>query len=259
MEKRTRYKQIQRHAKTWKKAKCFTLVELLVVVAVIVILLGLLLPALSHVRGKARQAICMGSLKQWSYASLSYLQESDERFPFGRNNSFSPYRQWYDYLAPYVNLEDTANPGYMKNRLKNNTLKNCPVKYDTGSSDYYGSSAPDRSSNIVFLQYPDYLANAGLFPYYDGSGIVGGSEVAGRLSQIAKASKTLEFVDGGGWGGMILRQEVMDPTYAYCGVAYFRHPLGANVLFLDGHLTWMKMPITANDIACRGSLNGQLW
>ena len=42
----------------------FTLVELLVVVAVIAILTGLLLPALNKGRERARSASCFGNLEQ---------------------------------------------------------------------------------------------------------------------------------------------------------------------------------------------------
>jgi prepilin-type N-terminal cleavage/methylation domain-containing protein/prepilin-type processing-associated H-X9-DG protein len=59
----------------------FTLVELLVVVAVIGVLVALLLPALSRVRSKAQQVDCMSRKKQWTMAFRMYVEENDNRIP----------------------------------------------------------------------------------------------------------------------------------------------------------------------------------
>jgi prepilin-type N-terminal cleavage/methylation domain-containing protein/prepilin-type processing-associated H-X9-DG protein len=54
----------------------FTLVELLVVVAIIAILMAILLPALSMAREKARQATCMGQLKDVGVAMFTWSQNA---------------------------------------------------------------------------------------------------------------------------------------------------------------------------------------
>ena len=62
--------------------KAFTLVELLVVIAVIGILVGILLPAINAVRAKARQAQCVSNLRQVGLAMLSY-ESSHGKLPIG--------------------------------------------------------------------------------------------------------------------------------------------------------------------------------
>ena len=61
----------------------FTLVELLIVIAMIAILAGLLLPALNVAREKARAISCVSNLKQQGLAFTMYLNDYKETMPLG--------------------------------------------------------------------------------------------------------------------------------------------------------------------------------
>ena len=81
-----------------KRRGGFTLLELLVVVAIIGILLALLLPAVSAAKARVRSTVCMNHLRQVGLAMEMYVSEG-QRYPL--NLDAWPTKTWMDRLAPY--------------------------------------------------------------------------------------------------------------------------------------------------------------
>jgi prepilin-type N-terminal cleavage/methylation domain-containing protein/prepilin-type processing-associated H-X9-DG protein len=71
----------------------FTLVELLVVIAVIALLLAILLPAVRMARALGKRAACQCNLKQIAYAWTMYLDNYDGRFYQTLNANYN-YGGW---------------------------------------------------------------------------------------------------------------------------------------------------------------------
>ena len=81
-------------------ARAFTLIEVLVVCAVVAVLLCLLLPVLGRARTAARRCACQGNLRQIWVAWDLYLTDSDGRFFRGQNHNFD-FGGWQGH-GPYV-------------------------------------------------------------------------------------------------------------------------------------------------------------
>jgi len=67
----------------------FTLMELLVVIALIATLAGLLLPVLGRAKESGRAAVCLSNLHQIGVALQLYVQDNGNRLPFMRDKSLT--------------------------------------------------------------------------------------------------------------------------------------------------------------------------
>src|SRR5579864_1258483 len=75
----------------------FTLVEMLVVMAIIAILMALLLPSISQAKARANQTSCLNNMRQLTLAATLYAGDHDDEFPARR----TPTNAWPHKLKPY--------------------------------------------------------------------------------------------------------------------------------------------------------------
>ena len=93
--------------------KGFTLIKLLVVIAIIAILAAILFPVFAKAREKARQTSCLANTKQICLGLLMYAQDYDEKFPRCAMGPNPPCFVWWDLVQPY---------------LKNTQIYQCPSR-----------------------------------------------------------------------------------------------------------------------------------
>jgi prepilin-type N-terminal cleavage/methylation domain-containing protein len=89
-----------------RRRRGFTLVELLVVIALMAILTSILFPVFSQARETARQTTCASNLRQLGQGFLLYAQEYDDRWPGIWNGEWNIRAglqlNWGAAIFPYV-------------------------------------------------------------------------------------------------------------------------------------------------------------
>ncbi len=212
--------------------KAFTLIELLVVIAIIAILAAILFPVFAKAREKARQSTCASNLKQLGLGFMAYAQDYDEFIPG------NTYRLPANTTAPHdMKCGATAVswwPIYLEPYVKSKGIYVCP----SGTS--LGCPFPNTPRS--------YAMNVTL---------VGCCNPGRPQAEITKPAETVLMSDngkhyvfgagGGSYGYFSGNRPADAPTSeaAYWSpvdwpwIAY-RHSDGSNVLWVDGHVKWMK-------------------
>src|ERR1700722_15209651 len=139
-----------------RKAKGFTLVELLVVIGIIALLISILLPALNKARQDANLIGCQANLRSMGQALSIYVSESKGYLPYGEiatgqswesgpppSNEFAWF--WMFTLSQYMNRNLLGSDGLVHN------LSPVFRDYDT---------IPDSNANYI----SHYTCNPRIFP-----------------------------------------------------------------------------------------------
>jgi prepilin-type processing-associated H-X9-DG protein/prepilin-type N-terminal cleavage/methylation domain-containing protein len=193
------------------RARAFTLVELLVVLAIIILLTGLLLPGLNQARQRARAASCAGNLRQLGLAIQLYWDDYN-----GRLNALNGVPNWGDpdfekawgyVLLPYIKstktYSDIGRPAWMPQLSLDYYLNMLPF-YRLAGSPGAGSYPVDQRAPLnptTFILLSDDL----------------------DLGPAQEIDPTNEMTDKTGFG-----------TGAGTYPAY--HVGASNFLFADGHV-----------------------
>ena len=223
--------------------RAFTVIELLVVVATVVILAAILFPTFAQARAKAHQASCASHLAQIARAGMMYVQDNDERFPSCYAISGPPYAMDpRTSLQPYIKNWDVF---YCPDRQT--VLPECldpaadfrPNSRCMGYGYNWGSGLGWGSSSLK--------ADGLVRPATDGSNAV----IGVLMAEVMTSSHTFFYGDTNDYLFITLLREAMpgvrqsgDVATNDIGKPYEppRHALGNNFAFVDGHVQWLPFP-----------------
>ena len=151
----------------------FTLVELLVTLAIISIMVGLLLPAVQQSRESARQTQCQNNLKQIGLAVQNFHAQRDE-LPPSRN--YDHFATWAFLILPFMeegslfdNWDDSLKYYYQSDTARLTPVEHyyCPTRRggkNTISMQGDDILSPFETSGHVPGTVSDYACSAGHGP-----------------------------------------------------------------------------------------------
>ncbi len=230
------------HGKCWK---AFTLIELLVVVAVVAILAGLLLPALSRAKAKATATMCLSNLRQLGLALQIYPGDYDDSLPYNmgsdgirRTVSAGEYLNWVNNVMSWELDPDNTNVALL--------TKGGLGQYLSGAANIYRCPA-DRtlssvqrqagwSERVRSVSLNAMLGNAGEF--LDGGVNTNNPDYRQffKLSEIPEPSRIFAFLeehpDSINDGYFLNRFN----SYEWIDLPASHHVGAANFTFADGHV-----------------------
>ena len=221
----------------------FTLLELLVVLAIIGILAALLLAAVSSAKGKARRITCLSNLRQINLGVRMYSDDSNDKAPKPAGWTSHPYDSYKELMKSYVGLK-----GKSSDRDK---LFACPA--DTFYFDFLFGHYPKSAPLVGYVpesicarpdyDYSSYIFNAGnLFGTKERPATRPG--IAGlSLSSIRHPARTVLVAEVPAlipfsW------HKPKRPLYIvatkYCPNLIFNNAMDV-VSFVDAHVSYIKM------------------
>src|SRR5579859_1961387 len=146
-----------------RERPAFSLVELLVVIAVIAILAALLFPALNRAKLVAEDALCRSNLRQQAIGLAAYVVDFGA-FPFGHSPLGSPTNEmWMQKLERYVGDRwppDTQAANGQPNGIQPRGVYACPAYNRVGGMYWTLSNAAGGAYGYSAQQGPCVPARA---------------------------------------------------------------------------------------------------
>jgi prepilin-type N-terminal cleavage/methylation domain-containing protein/prepilin-type processing-associated H-X9-DG protein len=224
--------------RTQRSRRGFTLVELLIVIAIVALLLSILLPGLSSAREHARRTVCASNMRQLLLANQMYAGEhGNHACPGAAKMIIQNLHRWH---GARTTLSEPFDPtrGPLFAYLGDGTgVRKCPtlrgVSQDANAAFELGNGGYGYNNAFVGRQLR-HIAG----PY----NIVETDESGAALDRVANPGQTVMFTDSAFAATTMIEYSFAEPRFhpTSGGRAdpsiHFRHSQFANVGWVDGHI-----------------------
>lgn len=207
------------------KKMTFTLIELIVVIAIIGILMTLLFPSLQRARQAGFKAVCTSNQKQIGILFQIYNTQNDAYYP--TTSSSAQKISWDDMLADYDgrNLTQAEKEEWHLTNTDNVEVYKCP------------GSLQSRTGNLALMSYAVNSTRVGNYP--------GANAIRGVSGWFGAAN------NGAGWS--ISTSSIASPSEA---VALLESHMFSNIMghataeeyVSMGHFTWKFSPVNSSSL-----------
>lgn len=185
-----------------RRRAAFSIIELLIIMAIIAVLVAVFLPALAKPRARSSRINCANNLKQMGLAFKTWGLDNGDKFPMGVATNMGGSMEWMSEscLAPHFQV--------MSNELSTPKILVCP---NDGRRETASSMAALKDENISYFLNPDVSDDETPQVLLAGDGNLTNATLAG--GRILKLAPGVTL----GWSQAVHRYQ-------------------GNLLFTDGHV-----------------------
>ena len=248
-------RHIAPHRITHRRAG-FTLVEILVVIAIIGILAAILFPVFRNAREAAKRTSCASNLKQLGLAFQQYTKDYGDRYPYPGN-----YQGWQAPAAMWIT--STANTGVASDTLDPAT-ETYPLTGTTATPEVGGLSNYTKNTEIYMCPSSEFGEEKRLsYSMNCAMGGINGGRVKAPTSIVLLVDEGNSLNDGFFFAAATNGKNGASNTFGTSTDAATEEHGGANLLFADGHvkgITPDSFPLDTSEIGMynKGKLTGDI-